>query len=67
MQNEGMDFDETYVPVVNWITVRTLLILSLQLGLVTVQVDYTAAFPQSDLDQGVNVEMSKDFAEENMV
>ena len=28
MQTEGVDFDETYAPVVNWITVRTLLILS---------------------------------------
>ena len=67
MQNEGMDFDETYVPVVNWITVRTLLILSLQLDLVTAQVDYTAAFPQSDLDQDVYVEIPQSFSEKNMV
>ena len=67
MQIEGVDFDETYAPVVNWITVRTLLILSLQLGLVTAQVDYTAAFPQSDLDQDVYVEMPKGFAEKGMV
>ena len=67
MQIEGVDFDETYAPVVNWVTVRTLLILSQQLGLVTAQVDYTAAFPQSDLDQDVYVEMPRGFMEKNMV
>ena len=41
MQIEGVDFDETNAHVVNWITVRTLLILSQQLNLVTAQVDYT--------------------------
>ena len=32
-QIEGVDFFDTYAPVVGWTTVRLLLILSLQLGL----------------------------------
>ena len=51
MQIEGIDFEETFAHVVNWITVRTLLILSVILSLKTAQIDYTAAFPQSALDE----------------
>jgi hypothetical protein len=42
-QIEGIDFDETFAPVVNWITVRFLLMMSILLGLETKQVDYVAA------------------------
>ena len=77
-QIEGVDFFDTYAPVVGWTTVRLLLILSLQLGLETKQVDYTAAFVHADIDlppnfdamsaeqkrqQGVYVEMPRGFAE----
>ena len=41
-QIEGVDFFDTFAPVVNWTTVRLLLILTAQLGLATKQVDYTA-------------------------
>jgi hypothetical protein len=43
-QIEGVDFFETFAPVVNWTTVRLLLVLSQVLNLSTKQVDYTAAF-----------------------
>ena len=46
MQIEDIDFVDTFVPVIQWTNVRTLLIISLQLTLATAQVD-TAAFPQS--------------------
>ena len=49
MQIEGVDFYETYAPVANWTTIRTLLVLSVQLGLCTAQLDYLAAFPQANL------------------
>ena len=49
-QIEGVDFFDTYAPVVNWNTVRLLLILTAQLGLATKQVDYTAAFVHADID-----------------
>ena len=67
MQIEGVDFDETNAPVVNWITVRTLLILSQQLNLVTAQADYTAAFPQAELKDEVYVEIPRGFKEEGYV
>jgi hypothetical protein len=46
----GVDFHDTFAPVVSWTTVRLLLILSAQLGLATRQVDYTAAFVHADID-----------------
>ncbi|CAB9526109.1 expressed unknown protein [Seminavis robusta] len=81
-QIHGVDFFETYAPVVNWTTVRLLLILSVQLGLATRQVDYTAAFVHADIDnppgydlmseeekarQGVYVEMPRGFAKDGKV
>ena len=38
-QVEGLDYGETYAPVVAWSTVRLLLVLSVVLGLETLQVD----------------------------
>jgi hypothetical protein len=55
-QIEGIDFDETFAPVVNWTTVRFLLMMSIFLGLETKQVDYVAAFVQADIDTTVFVE-----------
>lgn len=52
-QIEGVDYFDTYAPVVNWTTIRILLILTAILELKSVQVDYTAAFvhaPIGDLD-----------------
>ena len=41
---DGVDVFEKCAPVVAWITVRILLILSMILNLETQQVDYTNAF-----------------------
>jgi histone deacetylase 1/2 len=60
-QIEGVDFFDTFAPVVAWSTVRLLLILSVILGLATKQVDYTLAFVQADLDDEVYVRMPKLF------
>ena len=49
-QIEGVDFFETFAPVVNWHTIRMLLVLSIIMPLVTVQVDYTAAFVTAPID-----------------
>ena len=57
MQIPGIDFDETYAPIVSCITIRVLFILSVYLGLHTAQLDYVAAFPQSSLNEEVYVEM----------
>ena len=53
-QVEGIDFFDTYAPVVNWTTVRLLLILTAILKLTTVQVDYTAAFVHADINKPPN-------------
>ena len=75
-QIKDVDYFETYAPVVNWTTVRLLLVLTAQLGLATKQVDYNAAFVHADIDlppnydtmtpeeqarQGVFVEMPRGF------
>jgi Reverse transcriptase (RNA-dependent DNA polymerase) len=53
-QVEGVDFFDTYAPVVNWQTVRLMLVLSIMLGLYTKQVDYTAAFVHAPIDRDPN-------------
>jgi hypothetical protein len=53
-QLEGVDFFETFAPVCNWQRVRSMLILSLIYDFSTLQVDYTAAFSQSDIDKPPN-------------
>ncbi len=81
-QLKDVDYFETWAPVVNWTTVRLLLILSIQLGLTTKQVDYTAAFvhapidlppnydamtPKEQAQQGVFVDMPRGFTEPGKV
>ena len=66
-QIEGVDFFDTYAPVVAWSTVPLLLILSVTLGLATKQVDYTQAFVQADLDDEVYVRMPRGFEKDGYV
>jgi hypothetical protein len=49
-QIEGIDFFETWAPVVQWTTVRTIMILAAKLNLVSAQADITAAFVHAELD-----------------
>jgi hypothetical protein len=64
-QLEGVDYFETYAPVVNWQTVpimlilnwqtvRIMLILSILIDLQTFQVDCTAAFLHADIGKDPN-------------
>ena len=62
MQREGVDFFETYAPVVQWSTVRMLLTMTLCEGWTTKQVDYTNAFAQADLADEVYLEQPRGFA-----
>ena len=55
-QLEGIDYFETFAPVVSWTTVRLMLILSLVLNLATRQVDYTAAFLHAPIDEDPDIE-----------
>jgi hypothetical protein len=60
-QIEGVDYFETFAPVVQWMTVRLVLIMTILLNLENKQIDYTAAFLQAPLDHDVYVEMPKLF------
>ncbi len=58
-QLEGIDFFETYTPVVQWTTVCLMLILENLLGLKSKQVDVTAAFLHATLEESEKVYMEK--------
>ena len=60
-QQQGVDYFETFAPVVMWMTVRLLLIMSILMDLETKQIDYTAAFIHAPIDCEVYVEMPKGF------
>ena len=60
-QIEGVDYFETFAPVVQWMTVRIILIMTILLNLENKQIDYTAAFMQAPIDHDVYVEMPKLF------
>ena len=68
-QIEGVDFFETYAPVVQWTTVRLILILEILLDLKSKQGDVTAAFLHADLeeDEKVYVRMPQGFRKSGKV
>jgi hypothetical protein len=43
-QKEGIDYFETRAPVVQWLTVRIVMILAIKIQLISVQCNITAAF-----------------------
>ena len=64
---ETDDAFDTYSPVVQWSTVRLLLILSIILKLETKQVDFTLAFVQAKADPGTYIEMPRMFEKEGYI
>ena len=52
-QRENLTFQETYTPVVNWFTLRTLIVLSIIKGWESKQIDMILAYPQADLTSDV--------------
>ena len=64
-QEEGIDYFETFAPVVSWTSLRIMFILSITLRLECIQVYYTAAFVQallSESDGDIYVTMPRGFA-----
>ena len=61
LQREGIDYFETYAPVVQWSTVRLILTLILSNNWVTKQVDYTNAFAQAVLKEEVYIDNPRGF------
>ena len=66
-QQQGIDYFETFAPVVMWLTVRLLLIMSILMKLETKQIDYTAAFIHAPIDCLVYVECPRGFEVPGMV
>lgn len=64
-QIEGENFWETYAPVVNWQTVRLVLILSLLADLKSRQIDYVKAFTQAPADCDIFMSIPPGFIVEN--
>jgi histone deacetylase 1/2 len=62
MQTEGVDYFDTYAPVVQWSTVRLVLTLALKHGWATRQVDYTNAFAQAEIQEEVYIEPPRGFS-----
>ena len=61
-QHEGVDYFKTFSPVVIWLTVQLLLMMSIVLDSDTSQIDYTAAFVHDPIYCIVYVEMPKGFS-----
>ena len=66
-QVEGRDYKETFAPVVQWLTVRLILVMTIIMGLENKQIDYTAAFVQAPIDTEVYIEMPKMFSVQGKV
>ena len=57
MQQWGVNYWETYAPVVNWISIRFLLVMAEIVGLESKAIDFVLTFPQADLDIPVYMEL----------
>jgi len=57
----GKDFDQTYAPVANWNSIRTLLTTSALLGWHTRQIDYVLAFPQAPIQGEIYMKIPAGF------
>jgi len=64
-QIEGINFWETYAPVVTWSTTRLILILSLITGMKSRQIDYIQAYTQAPVDCEVYMHIPAQFIVHN--
>jgi hypothetical protein len=60
-QEHGINFWETYSPVVNWYSIRLFLIISIMKGWETRQIDFVLAFPQADVECDIYMEVPVGF------
>ena len=65
-QQHGVDYFETYAPVVQWTTIWLIPIVVNVLNCVTVHPDYTNAFAHAPLDEEIFMELPKDFMTTDM-
>ena len=64
-QEYGVTYFEIFAPVVQWSTIRLLLIIILTKGWKTKVIDYTNAFPQANIDMDIFVEPPALFGSSN--
>ena len=64
-QIEGVDYFETYSPVISWLTVCLVFTIFLLLNLQSIQVDYTEEFPQAPLTNDVYIKMPRGYRKNN--
>jgi hypothetical protein len=60
-QREGIDYEQTYSPVVSWTSIRFLLTMTLLNKWHTRQIDYVQAFPQAPIDRPMYMEIPAGF------
>jgi hypothetical protein len=60
-QEYGINFWETYAPVIAWATIRLYLILAILNRKVTRQIDFVLAFPQADIECDLYMEIPRGF------
>ena len=60
-QKLGVNYWETYSPVVNWINVRLLLMVCCVLGLESQSIDFVLAFPQVELEEEIYMKLPAGF------
>ena len=60
MQEHGEHYWDTHSPVVQWVTMRLMLTLSIILNLHSRTIDFTLAYTQADLDVDIYLEIPQD-------
>jgi hypothetical protein len=60
-QEHGINFWETYSPVVNWFSIRLFLVISILRNWETRQIDFVLAFPQADVKCDLYMEVPPGF------
>ena len=60
-QEKGIDYEESYAPVVAWSAVHMALIISTSLKLEMRQIDFIQAFPQADTSEDVYMQIPADW------
>ena len=61
MHQKGINYWETYAPLVQWISVRIMLTLAAIENLHTKSIHFVIAYPQSDLDVDIYMESPQGF------
>jgi hypothetical protein len=60
-QELGVNYWETYAPVVTWAAIRMILVLVILYDWHTVQIDFVLAYPQADVETDIYMQIPKGF------